>query len=258
MDHPAEAILALTPDQQKLYEGTDVESVVQRAARAVVRDWGQIMPHDDLLQEGRIAVALATRTFDPAEGSFEAWAFLSACYGMLESSRSEVRHSTMKRFGNLISAVRVAAFGHFARDERTFDAWHDSQAFMREQRNGFSDSTLLKMARAVASCPVTTGGEDELVERETAARAARALKVLVDNLRSDQQELLDLCFVKGLSVKQVAANLGQKYQDVLKRYHELERLIGARLAGQGFRGMPSLPEESGGTILGRHENRGEI
>ena len=244
-------MVALTPEQTCLLESIDVDATAERAVRAVVREWGQVMSRDDMFQECRFGVVRSAQSYEPGGCSFEKWAFFAACHAILEGSLSERRHDRMAKYRNLIGRVRQAAFAHMGQEHRLFDAFRDTADFVAAQRNGYSNSTLVRMAATVSSGPFASGGEEEVLEREAAQRAISALKSLVEELQPEQRELLELHFRDGIPLVRIAAMRGQPYPALLAQYHALEKVLGARLSGRGIAELPPLPEEASGAVLGR-------
>lgn len=97
---------------------------------------------------------------------------------------------------------------------------------------------------------VLARGESGVEELQAAASAGDALRKVMGELRPEQRWLIERCHAYEESVKKVAAELGGKgYRAVLREYHDLLELIGARMASLGIKEMPPWRADVSGQVL---------
>jgi hypothetical protein len=111
----------------------------------------------------------------------------------------------------------------------------------------------------LAATPIATGSEVDAFVRVSQQRIVQVMGRLVSELSPEQRELLQRAYAyEHTNVKKAAEEIGEKgYRAVLRAYHELIALLGARFAGAGFDAddLPPWPDEASGTILGRRGNQ---
>lgn len=236
----------LSPEHEALYHSV-VPKEVDRAAAVTIRDYRVKDQENDLKQEGTIALALNIPKFNESyETPFPRWAFYSALHAMLQIVRVE------SRYRRQVAAMRLAATLHCAFETGSFDPMQDTEeearAKLTEYTQGLAMSTLVQLA----AMPTTNGGEDDAVLRETQRRVVEVMRELVADLSPEQRELLVRAYAHDMpNVKEAATQIGEKgYRAVLRAYHKLLGMLGARFAREGFTELPAWPDEASGTILG--------
>lgn len=239
----------LTPEQGELYRRL-VPKQVDRAAAHVIREYRAKEQEDDFKQEGTIAIGTGIPEFDPVayDTKPETWGLFRAMFAMLDVLRAE------RRYKQQIMAMRVAMMLHTAFGTGTFQADRDGVEEAREKLTEYQRRICMGMHNRLAATPIVTGSEEDPVVRASQRRIVEVMERLVSELSPEQRELLQRAYAYDhTNVKKAAEELGGKgYRAVLRAYHELIALLGARFAGEGFNAdnLPPWPDEASGTILG--------
>ncbi|MBK8824293.1 MAG: hypothetical protein IPN58_17300 [Anaerolineales bacterium] len=239
----------LTADQAALYHRL-VPKQVDHAAAHVIRELRVKQQEHDLKQEGAVAIGTGIPRLDPAEplSAPDTWGRYVAMYAMLDFLRAEGRYQQQMK------AVRLAVMLHCAFHTDAFEADRDGIEEAREKLTKYGQRVCAGTLVRLAATPITAEGEDGAVMRESQRRIVEVLQRLVSELRPEQRELLRRAYAYDhASVKKAAEELGEKgYRAVLRAYHELLEVLGARLAREGFDAdnLPLWPDEASGTILG--------
>jgi RNA polymerase sigma factor (sigma-70 family) len=233
-----------TPAQQANYDSL-VPDVPEEAVREILREWGCHEHEDDLRQEVYLGTAHGVRTFDPTKGALRQWVFFSALHAAQSVLRREKRQSS-----RVVARMWDGLIEYCKHEHRAFPVMgrtdEDDRAALTEVRSRAAAAPLV----AVASLGVAGGGEEDLLERATAARCAAALDQALGDLSAPRHELLRSCFADDRSVKEIATARGEKgYRAELVEFHRVVDIVAARLRGMGFRELPPFPPEARGTIL---------
>jgi RNA polymerase sigma factor (sigma-70 family) len=229
----------LTPAQAVLYHSV-VPTMVDHAAAMVIKSHRLRDQEEDLCQEGTLALGVGIPTFEPArDAPFSRWAFWTAAEAMLRVARVERRHRRQR------AALGIAYALHTAFEAGTPDARRDVDDVAFAQTTPYTRQIAAAAVVWLAGAPPADRGDDAFVQRETGRRLVEVLARLVAELRPEQRELIRRCHAgEGATVKEVARVLGEKgYRAVLREYHDVLSLLGARLAAQGFRELPPWPIE---------------
>lgn len=232
-----------TPQERERYESL-VPEVPEEAVAELIREYGCADQEDDLLQEAYLGTAKGVRTFDPTKGKLRQWVFFSALHAAQAILRREKRQSRIaQRMWEAITA-------HCQHEHRTFGIMGETTETYRAAMDEFRDRAAAAPCVGVAVLEIPTGGEDEIVERVTAARCAVGLERALGELSERRLELLRLCFADDLSVKEAAAARGEKgYRAELVDFHRAVSVVAARIRSMGFNERPPFPPEARGMIL---------
>jgi hypothetical protein len=245
---------ALTPEQHKRFASEP--KVPWRAIDAVVEAIGDdavSLSRDAMLVVAMRAAMEAAATYDAARGvEYAQWALYYAVYALLERLRKDVGKDKPT-----LARIRRAMCGFLAHEKQAIDPWKVTRVSSAQGLSGLADAVVVSGALAWGG--VTTllaRGEDGVQELEEAANAGEALRKVVGDLRPEQRRLIERCYEYDTPVKEVAAEAGGKgYRAVLREYHDLLTLMGARMAGFGFKTRPAwVPEVSGQVFEGRAAN----
>ena len=242
-------LFGLTPEQEELYRRL-VPKQVDRAAAYVIRMYRAKEQEDDFKQEGTIAVGTGIPELDRAtyDTKPETWGLFRAMFAMLDVLRAEARHRLQ------IRAMRFAMMLHVACGTGTFQADRDGVEEAGEKLTEYERRICMGMHIRLAATPIATGSEEDPVVRASQRRIVEVMGRLVSELSPEQRELLQRAYAYDhTNVKKAAEELGEKgYRAVLRAYHELIELLGARFDGEGFNAdnLPPWPDEASGTILG--------
>ena len=233
----------LTRDQKDLVRS--VPGLAERAARAVVKRFGLIRPFDVLVASAHYGIALAAENFDAAAGkTFQEWAFWKAVRTILDDARADQRQRAH------ILAARLAAvefMRHEHRPPRDDDATVPEEQ-LRGELDAYKAGLLASMLKGVAAVAPTVGGEDDMLTRIDAGRAAVALKEVCEDLRPEQRELLacnDEAALQALSEK-----WGKSWWTLGRARNKLLKVVGARLAGRGMVAMPDWDDDVWRVVAG--------
>jgi DNA-directed RNA polymerase specialized sigma24 family protein len=205
---------------------------------------------DDLRQEAYVGTANGVKSFDATKGELRPWAFFSALHAGQAILRRKKRHRRLLK--RMWDAVTVRC----QHEHRTFGVMGETEETYRSMLTEFRSAVAAAACVGLAVLEVPSGGQDELVERATAARCAEALKEALGNLSERRLELLRMCFADDQSVKEAAAARGKRgYRAELLEFHRAVELVGARMRGMGFHELPPFPAEAEGTILRESSGR---
>jgi hypothetical protein len=227
-----------------------VPKQVDRAAGHVIHEYKVKQQEDELKQEGTIAIGTGIPRFDPVtyETPPEQWGLYAAMYAMLQVVRVE------RRYQQQIAAMRLAAMLHCAFETGTFEADRDGVEEAREKLTKYGQRICMGMHIRLAATPIVLEGDVDAVVRASQRRIVEVMQRLVSELKPEQRELLQRAYsYDHTNVKKAAEELGEKgYRAVLRAYHELVELLGARFVGEGFNAdnLPPWPDAASGTILG--------
>lgn len=239
-----------TPQERERYESL-VPEVPEEAAAELIREYGCADQEDDLLQEAYLGTAKGVRTFDPTKGNphqsterkLRQWVFFSALHAAQAILRREKRQS------RIVQRMWEAITAHCQHEHRTFDIMGETTETYRAAMDEFRDRAAAAPYVGVAVLEIPTGGDDEIVERMTAAHCAVGLERALGELSERRFELLRLCFAENLSVKEAAAARGEKgYRAELVDFHRAVKIVAARIASK-FNELPPFPPEARGTLL---------
>jgi hypothetical protein len=148
-----------------------------------------------------------------------------------------------RRQRSVIAAGRVAAveFLRFAsRRPRDEDA-HNTEEQDRSELAAFKGGVVAAFLQGMALEPTSAGGEDEMIERIDAAKAAGALKSVYLGFQPRQLELLR-CECEA-DFKALAMKWGKSWWTVQRAKAKLQMVLGARLTGLGVDTMPAWDDE---------------
>jgi RNA polymerase sigma factor (sigma-70 family) len=224
---------ALTPAQHALLASEP--DTARRAASAVLKLYGPVLPMNEMVQVGEIGAAKSARSYDPARGRFGQWVYYHAFYAILDAAGVEGQHA------KALEAVRDAWRGRVARlqcpHEPSLDKLDEPDPTAERVLRGTLDDLMDDMAGAAWM----TGGkppadpEEALLQREE----ARALQQVLQGLSPSQRELLALHYHDELSLNVVAENMEIGYRTLLTKHIELIALMRARLRGLGVTSLPA-------------------
>lgn len=233
-----------TPEERARYESL-VPEVPEQAVAELVREYGCAHQEDDLLQEAYLGAAKGVRTFDASLGKpLRPWVFFSALHAAQAILRKEKRQS------RVVQRMWDAFLVRSQHEHRTFGVLGEPEEASRAALTEFRAGAAAAAYVGVALLEVADGGEDEIVDRATAARCAAGLQTALGELSERRLDLLRLCFGEGQSVKEAAVARGERgYRAELVEYHRTVELVARRLAGLGFRELPPFPPEAQGTII---------
>lgn len=239
----------LTPFQRALVESE--RGVARRAVALVLRVYGRRIPYEEAERVAERAVMEAARTFDPAKGSFGPWAYRRAIYAILDAARVERGQEKALRRLRSVVVRRLSEEGYVPPVATSIDEltrWEeDASDELAACASSYVDTVLQS-----ALTP-----EQTVLAVEEAERTARALRIVVDELRPDERELLRLQFDDDQKVKVIAKSLGVDYDTLLDRANALKRRMKARLAFLGVRFMPDFLDLEPGELLGRRPGEEE-
>jgi DNA-directed RNA polymerase specialized sigma subunit len=247
---------ALTRAQRALLDAEP--DLPERAARAAVRSYGEAR-FCHLSWEERIAIAAlgvleATRRYDPSRGqTYRDWAFFAGVNRLLDAGREE-----RAAYAKARALVRAAALSHFAEAQPRVEIGVDTTESLAAKLAAFSDPLVGHALMALAVAPLSEGGEEELVEREAAARAAEALRAALPPPGTEERRMLELHFVKRAPLTEVAASLGVPepgYRTFVRRFQEVLAALRRRLREGGIDELPPWREDVGGAPLGPESGR---
>ena len=226
----------LTAEQKKLVRG--VPGLAERAARDAMKRFGPILPMEEMIRSAHYGIAVAAQSFDTTRGiAFEQWAYLKAQWTIVDDARTERRQSAQIAAGRC-AVIELLRFEHRApRDE---DA-HATDPERRAELQGYKGAVVAAFLRGVAALPLAAGGEDEMIARVDAARAATALSRAYEGLRPEQIELL-ACESEA-DLQALAPRWGKSWWTLQRARAKLIKVIGARLAGQEIDAMPAWDDE---------------
>jgi hypothetical protein len=209
---------------------------------------------DDLLQEAYAGTAEGILTFDRSKATFDEtkpendplrqWVFFSALRAAQLVLRKDKRHK------RLLQQVWAAVTLHCQGTHRTFDMERETTETYRAALSDFRDGAAAAACVGAALWEPPADGDDDLVERETAARCAAGLEQALGGLSGRRHDLLRLHFADDMPVKAAAAARGERgYRADLVEFHRAVDLVRARFVGMGFDELPPFPREADGTIL---------
>ena len=238
----------LTSDQKKLVRS--VLGLAERAAREAARRYGPIQPMDVMERSAHYGIALAAQSFDPDAGpSFEQWAYFKAIATIVDDARSERRQADRIAAGRH-AAMEFLRFEHRApRDEDAFATEHQD----RSELNAYKAGVVAAFVRGLAGTPLNAGGEDEMISRVDATRAAEALRHVYDGFRPEQLELL-ACDSEA-DLKELAPKWAKSWWTLGRARQKLLKIVGARLTGQNIEAMPAWDDDVWGALAGSQNER---
>lgn len=209
---------------------------------------------EELMSIAAVGVLEAARRFDPARSaSFREWAFFNGLHHVLDAARDE-----RQTHGRAVARLRAAAMTYFADAEAKLELGVDTTESLAAKLAAFCDPLVGLAMMEVATGPAGTGGEDELVEREAAARAGAALREVLPPPGSEERRMLELHFVKRAPLSKVAEAMGvpeSGYRSFVRRFHLVLGELRRGLAERGLHEMPPWREDLGGTPLGPDSGR---
>jgi DNA-directed RNA polymerase specialized sigma24 family protein len=233
-----------TRQQCEWYEKL-VPDVPEEAVAQILREWRHPQHAEDLLQEAYVGTAKGVETYDPTKGALRQWVFFCALRAVQGFRRREGRYT-----GRVAARMWDGIIEHCKAEHHTVGVMGDSEAD-RAALTQFRNRAAAAAFVAVATLEVPDGGgNDEMVERLTAARCKTGLERALGELSGRSHELLRVHFADDQSVKDAAAARGEKgYRAELLAFHRAKDVVAARLAGMGFHERPSFPPEARGTLL---------
>ena len=223
---------ALTPEQHALF--VSAPHVPHRAVELVVAELGMLAPHNTLLRvavRGTVEAVLSHEL--RRDVPYADWALFHAIYRVYEHLGRAQGSDTQAA-----ASVRAAMAQFLAHEQRIINPVLDTRARCAAMLRDFSNGLLVAGALTLLQVEPALGAEDEVVEIEHAAFASRALREVYDGLRPEQRLLLERCFAYDETVKEAAVAMNRSYHTVLRDYHELLVLMGARLRGMGVHEVP--------------------
>lgn len=238
-----EGDVELTAFQRALVESE--RGVARRAVALVLRVYGRRLSFEEAEATAERAVTEAARTFDPAKGGFGRWAYRKAIYAILDVAGVERGHEKASRRMRAIAERRLSEEGYEPPAASSIDE-------LTRWEEGASDELAARVSAYVDSLLLSAvTPEDALIAAEEAERTARALRIVVGELRPEDRELLRLQFDDDQKVKAIAKSLGVDYDTLLDRANDRKRRMKARLAFLGVRFMPEFLDLEPGELLGR-------
>jgi hypothetical protein len=236
----------LTSAQKKLVRS--VPGLAERAARDATKRFGALQPLDVMERSAHYGIALAAQSFDPDTGpSFEQWAYLKAMATIMDDARSERRQADRIAAGRH-AAMELLRFEH--RASREEDAYATEQQD-RSELNAYKAGVVAAFMRGLAGTPMAAGGEDEMISRIDATRAAEALHRVYEGFRPEQLELL-ACEGE-TDLKELAPKWRKSWWTLARARQKLLKVVGARLMGQNIEEMPAWDEEIWGALAGTQD-----
>jgi DNA-directed RNA polymerase specialized sigma24 family protein len=241
----------LTPAELALFQsepGLPAQAAKEASKAAGMKVFDYLKP-GDLAAIAAVGALEATRTYDPAgETPYRAWAYFNAVRAVLDAARWENRAHAKIR-----ALLRASACVYFAGAPVGVDVGFETDASLLEKLHGFTNPVLGLAIAYVATLEPETGGEDEVIAVETAARTGDALRELLPAPGTVQRQVIDLHFVQGLSLAQVAEVLGYEksaYTTFWRNFQALMSWLRTGLVARGINQRPAWREEVSGRVLG--------
>jgi RNA polymerase sigma factor (sigma-70 family) len=245
----------LTPEQRALFDSEP--SVAADAAAAACKELGgpgfRHLERDEMLSIATIAAMDAARTFDPALGAarYRAWAFFSAFERVIDAARRDgVQY---KKARALVQAHAMAYLRRATVAEVEIGV--DTDESLTDKLHDFSNP-MLGVAVAAVAAGTPAGDVDEAAEVEAAAMAGEALRAALPPVGSDERQMLEMHFVRRMSLGQVAAAMGvgeRQYCTFTRRFDRALASIRAGLLQRGVYEMPPWRVDVSGRALGGQE-----
>jgi DNA-directed RNA polymerase specialized sigma24 family protein len=240
----------LTPAQRKLFD--DEPGLAEDAVNAVMKELGAaIFGHfsrEEMLSIATLGALEATTTFEPAAGqAYRIWGFFAAVRRVLDCRREDhARHAKTR------ALLRANVLVYFGSASAEVEVGVDTDASLANKLHGFTSPTLALAVLEVAAQEPTTGGEDEVVEREAAARAGDALRQALPAAGTDERRMFDLHFGEHKPLTEVATAMGVDkagYRTFVRRFHEALAALREELAKRGIKKIPPWREDASGRAL---------
>jgi RNA polymerase sigma factor (sigma-70 family) len=243
---------ALTPEQLALFKSEPL--VPEEAVAATLKGMGAALfrhlEREDLRSIATIAVMESTASYDPARGStYRTWAFFAAVNALLQNGRAEHQRHAKAR-----ALVRASVLMYLGRSSLGVDIGVETEETLTAKLHSYTNPVVVLALKEVAAMKPTTGGEDEVGELETAARAGDALREALSHCGAEERRVLEMHFRDGIPLTEVAAALGvdaSGYRTFVRRFHDALAALREALAKRGIRERPPWREEVAGEVLGR-------
>lgn len=216
---------------------------VERQARRVAWSWDKQDDFDDLCTIGKLALYKAVVRFDETmEIPFAEFAAIRVYGAMLDSIHRESRKERLQ----LAVEREVTRFTEYYTDD--FDILQHDDPELQRRLTTFKES-VLAVAYAAGLEELRVGAaNDELADREEAARAFAALGAAVAKLDRNEQHVLSLLVCHKLDLQEIADELGIRHKTAAWRrvQHVLKRLREHLLA----QGVTRAPPATGASPAG--------
>lgn len=231
----------LTREQKALV--TSAPGVAEKAAFTVLERVGPVGSFEQLVQSGHYGVALAAQSYDAGMGQpFLQWALFRAIHTILDDCRVE-RRQTMQL--DLARIAVIEYLSHVPGIRRAETSYVPDEEGLRTRLDRYKAGVIGAFLEGLASVPAMTGGEDEVIEREDAILAARAIRQVHDELQPEQRALLRLKTDKELqdaAAAHTAAGNPVSFWTLARQRGELREIVGARIAARlSARGIRDVP-----------------
>lgn len=224
---------ALTPEQQALVRRA--AGLAERIARATAARYGALVAFADLVAIGHAGLVEAALAFDPSQGvPFPLFATYRVQGAMLDAIRKEAAHAHAR-----LVASRGAALEFLASQRHEGDVLTDTEADCRKRLAAFSDGLLAAMFAGWLGGSNGSPPEDDVVQRETYERAIRALRGATASLPELDRRVIELHYLEGRDLRQVAHLVGVSYASVRRHRDAALQKLAARLRAQGVTEAPS-------------------
>jgi len=201
----------LTAAQQALVESA--RDLVKAVARSIQARYGNaLLPKGELRAAGNIGLVEAAQSFDETLGvPFEAFARRRVSGAMLNAIARELPHLRSR------VAATEALEDFLEAPHDVGDPLRDTDEDCRVRLEAYTDGAAASLF-AGFSFQVARGGEEQIIAREAAALATRALEDAVKTLSERDQTLVRLRYRDGRDFKDIAKEMGMSYT-TLRRYH---------------------------------------
>jgi RNA polymerase sigma factor for flagellar operon FliA len=187
--------------------------LVDMLARQLRRQFGPIAPVDELASQGREALLLAARGYDPSRGlAFRRWANLRIRGSMIDAIR--VHGSLPRRVYQQVRAMRAADWANEAAAEEDAAAPPPSP----EQADAALGEQLGSAAIAMALAFVTMSAGDAVDHaldpgenpEQAAARAelVKSLKDAIAERPEAERKLLERCYYDDVTIEEAGREMG--------------------------------------------------
>jgi len=228
-------LLPLTANQRELVERS--MPVVDKVARILARRYATLVGYDDMLAMGREGLVQAARAYDPALGvPFSTFSTYRVQGAILDGIRKEATRAREARI-----AAHLAASEFLAVQVDDTNVMTDTEEAQRERLDAFAADTAAAMFAGLVGAEsrrAAGGGEEAAATRQQRTRALSALERASSELSERDRKLIDLHYMQGLELKEVAGRLGVSYASV-RRYHStVVQRLAARLRTLGVHQAP--------------------
>lgn len=206
----------LTRTQQAL-----VAEALPMVRQIVARLWWRgsgVVGWEDLLSIGQVKLTEVVRDFDPGRGvPFEAYAWPAVHGAMRDALRGEARMQQVVRLGAYQSV-----------DVQPEDGDPES----------FSDALVAGMLANLEGEPLRA--EDAEAD-QVLGEALALLRRAVAELSAEDQQLIDLHYVKHVPLEQAGKEMGMGRTVIKARHRGMLKRLAARLRWYGLRELPAHP-----------------